>query len=135
MNLFEFASNSGDSTLVSLLFNGTEAEVMLDHSGLEKKVLIRIKTNLIYSSIRANETVRACFVSVSNLHDFLDSKNGVFVPSDSFGTFMDEVREGLHLAYGLRTSQYGYTFSLIGGFKFLAIIRSLSDVQLEFPSS
>ncbi len=135
LDLSELAATSGDSTLVSMLFDGREAVVEMDHAELEKRVRIRIETNLVYTNLSSDHQGKTCLVLISSLKDVLHSKNGVFVPAEDFGTFMKEVKEGLHLAYGLRTRQYGFVFSLVGEVDFVAIFRSFSDVLLELSPS
>lgn len=131
LNLREFIETSGDSTLVSMSFDGQEATLVLDHGRADQRVSLRIKTSLIFSTLSSTDSTRVCFASIRRLDELLQIQHGVYVPSGDLPGFMDEVRDGLHLAYGLRKSQYGFKFSLTGSFHFVAMIRSLSDIALD----
>lgn len=129
MNLDELIRSSGDSSLISLGFDGKEVCVVFEHGELERQVELRFESHLIYCDLISEAKGKTFFLSIGNLSDCLRSEKGVFVPGESFSDFMKETKEGLNLAYGLRVSQYGVAISLIGDFRFVAILRDVSAVR------
>jgi len=129
LNLDELIRTSGDSSLISLGFDGKEVSVVFVHGELERHVELRFESHLIYCDLISEAKGKTFFISVGNLSENLCSEKGVFVPSGEFVDFMREAKEGLHLAYGLRVSQYGVALSLIGDFRFVAILRDVSTVR------
>ena len=74
-----------------------------------------------------------CFIELKPLTDLLRTENGIYVPANNFGQMMKETRLNLNLAYGLKTSEFGFILSLLGVNRLLScIIKNKEDVMHNF---
>lgn len=136
MNLEYIIENSGDSILECYKYSGGLLSINIDLGNLNKKVLIQIKTDSIsfnnYYLDKNEDIFRTCRIEVQDLSKFLTIDNNIYVPSNSFGKFMNEKRQNFHLAYGEKIIKMKYIFSLVGYDMLLSCLMSDMDcITLE----
>ncbi len=85
---------------------------------LDKKLIISLKTGDLYFNnfyLSQKEILyKTCRIEIAELTNILQLENGIYTPSDSFGKFMNEARKNYNLAYGKKSSEVKYLFSLVG---------------------
>lgn len=110
--------NSGDSILDKYSYSDGILTIDLDLTELDKKVKIRIRTDsLSFNDYYVNKTedlYRTCRIEFQELLNILSLENSIYVPSKDFGRLMSETRLRLNLAYGKKSSEIKYIFSLVG---------------------
>ena len=114
MNLEYIIENSGDSILECYKYSGGLLSINIDLVDLNKKMLIQIKTDSMSFNnnyLDKNEDIfRTCKIEVQDLSKFLTVNNNIYVPSNSFGKFMNEKRQNFHLAYVEKIIKMKYIF-------------------------
>ncbi|MFD1141139.1 hypothetical protein ACFQ4C_08470 [Larkinella insperata] len=71
-----------------------------------------------------NNAFRTCYVEIVELKHSLAVTNGFYVPAKEFGSFMQEKRKNLNLAYGLKADRYRSIFSLVNSSRPISCILS-----------
>jgi len=104
INIDYFFENCAESTLLNFHYQNTIAHFTVQFYENDQIINIQATTKHLYSNFSGNKAVFNPFMK--NLNDCLEIKNGVYVPSAYFVQLMNETRENLNLAYGLRASQY-----------------------------
>ncbi|MDV4265548.1 hypothetical protein MSG92_16300 [Acinetobacter seifertii] len=89
-------------------------------------------SNLYATKPFSSKSDGVCFLSIENIKDTLNVKNGVYIPSIDFGDFMYEVREGNSSGYGLRESKFKRFFKVIGSFKVVIPVENFEKIKIEF---
>lgn len=128
--------NSGDSILEKYSYSDGILEIDLDLTELEKKVKIRIRTdNLSFNDYyvnKAEDLYRTCRIEFQELIDILSLENSIYVPSKDFGKLMNETRSRLNLAYGKKSSEIKYFFSLVGYDRLIACtVSDLACIDIK----
>lgn len=80
------------------------------------KYLLCVETKFLFIDFPKdkNDVYRVCNVNLSTLPEVLNINNNIYVPSESFGQFMNESRNGFNLAYGLSTKIFKYLLFVKG---------------------
>lgn len=117
--LSKIINSSGDSLLEKYSYSEGVLIVYLDLPELDKKVRVRIRTdslsfNNYYFDEKKEYLYRTCRIEFQELSNILSLENGIYVPSKEFGKLMNETRLRLNLAYGKKSSEVKYIFSLVG---------------------
>lgn len=134
MSLQEIISNSGDSILKDVKYSKGKLFVLLEHDEMDNDVLLDITTSLIQVNLPIEDTApyRTCFIEVIELDKNLNLNNGIYVPSKDFGSFMQEKRKSLNLAYGLRQTEDKLLFTINGSSNMLScVIKNLDSIQCQ----
>ncbi|MEA5403388.1 hypothetical protein VB776_10705 [Arcicella sp. DC2W] len=136
LNLEYIVENSGDSTLESYTYSGGLLTVNIDLGDFDKEVLIKIRTDGMsfksYYLDKIEALYRTCRIEIQELTGILSVENGMYVPSNNFGEFMNEKKLNYHLAYGEKTSSMKYMFSLVGYDRLLScLVSDLDCITLE----
>ncbi|MGE9310820.1 hypothetical protein ACLOAU_04220 [Niabella sp. CJ426] len=118
MYLQQILNISGDSILEEYSYSAGMLIIVLTVGELDKKLRISINTgelhfNNFYLS-KKEVLYKTCRIEIAELANILQLKNGIYTPSDSFGKFMNEARKNYNLAYGKKSSEVKYLFSLVG---------------------
>jgi len=113
-----FLKECQESTLLEFDYKFGMARFVIRLYGNDKTVQIKCKTHHIYSDFVSD---KGCDIAVfspclQNLGEWLAVEKGVYIPSKNFVQFMQEKRNNLNLAYGLRCSQYQAIIRFCGAF-------------------
>jgi hypothetical protein len=130
MNLNEFIKTSSESELLSFNFSEQGVSISLFHDSLNKNFNIKINTNNVFSNLTSLRQT-TCYLEISLIEKYLEVKNGVFMPNQNFGIYMDEIRHGFHIAYGLRSSKYKFFLVFNGDFRIVMPIENYSDISIQ----
>ncbi len=135
----EIIQKSSDSYLESCIYKDNRVLLRVNLDEIDKLVELSINTNHLFLNIPESTEIpyRTCFFELLELKNILKVSNGIYSPASNFGDFMKEKRDNLNLAYGLRSSQFKFLFSLIGSEKLVSfVISDISDIEFKFyPSS
>ncbi len=97
LSLQYLIENSGDSILDSYTYSEGILAINLHLGDSDKKVLIEIKTDVMsfknYYLDKIEEMYRTCRVEIQELSSILSIENGIYLPSNDFGKFMNEKNE------------------------------------------
>jgi len=131
VNLEYLISNSGDSILEDYLYSRGVLTITLNLTEINKIIKLRIKTeHLLFDKFyleKENIAYRTCRIEIQELSNILSIKNGVYIPSDTFGKFMNETKQNYNLAYGRKATDLKYIFSLLGYGRLVSCL--LSDLN------
>ena len=125
--------NSGDSILEKYTYSEGILTINLYLTDLERKVEIKIKTDILsfnnYYLEKREELYRTCRIEIQDLLNVLsiESKSNIYIPSSTFGKLMNETRLNYSLAYGKKSSELKYIFSLVGYGRLLSCL--LTDLD------
>lgn len=131
MSLLEIIENSDDSKLLDLSCGQDEIMLTIAHGNFDKTIRITFPFHNSFSSF-SSKSDGICFLSIENIKDTLNVKNGVYIPSTDFGDFMYDVREGNSSGYGLRESKFKIFFKVIGSFKVVIPVENFEKIKIEF---
>ncbi|MFW1842788.1 hypothetical protein ACG9YY_07505 [Acinetobacter pittii] len=134
MSLLEIIENSDDSKLLDLSCGQDEIMLTIAHGNFDKTIRITFPFQNFFSSF-SSKSDGICFLSIENIKDTLNVKNGVYIPSTDFGDFMYDVREGNSIGYGLRESKFKFFFKVIGSFKVVIPVENFEKIKIEFLSN
>ncbi|MGJ1446713.1 hypothetical protein ACR79S_12380 [Sphingobacterium spiritivorum] len=128
--------NSSDCILEKYSYSKGILIIKLNLTEIEKKVKIGIKTNSLsfsdYYLNKEEDLYRTCRIEFQELLTILSSENGIYVPSKDFGKLMSETRLRLNLAYGKKSYEIKYIFSLVGYDRLITCtISDLSCIWIE----
>lgn len=126
-------SNSGDAVLENYYHAEGRLTLTLYLTEVEQWCKLVINTDCFAGSKHCFEKkdglYRTCRIELVELKDKLSSQNGFFVPSPTFGEFMKEARVNYNLAYGRKTSEVKYIFSLVGyGVLVSCLVKDVKDI-------
>lgn len=137
MQIFEkIIQNSGDSILEKYCYLDGVLTIDLDLPELDKKVKIRIRTDSLlfnnYYLEKKEDLYRTCRLEFQELLNILSIENCIYVPSNDFGKLMNETRLSYNLAYGKKTSEVKYLFSLTGYNRLVScVVANLACLSIE----
>ncbi|HDK8956535.1 TPA: hypothetical protein PVK16_003394 [Acinetobacter baumannii] len=134
MSLLEIIENSDDSKLLDLSCGQDEIMLTIAHGNFDKTIRITFPFQNFFSSF-SSKSDGICFLSIENIKDTLNVKNGVYIPSTDFGDFMYDVIEGNSIGYGLRESKFKFFFKVIGSFKVVIPVENFEKIKIEFLSN
>lgn len=129
---------SGDSYLESYSYENGFATIVLELDSIEKKVILQIKSKIMAFQVpKGNERAhRTCFLELIQIPFFLNVRNGIYVPSENFGSLMKEKRQNLNLAYGLKPESTKFILSLSADEKLASfVVEKQEDISFEFLNS
>lgn len=144
----EIVAVSGDSTLLSWKFEKGILEVTLELYDDDVQVAIYIPTGIVLAEKQLQkhksragqewvvvevEKPPSVYLELTELPKHLASCHGYFVPHSDFGQMMREVRHGLSLAYGRKTSEFPWMLMVRGGAPIVAcLVADLSAIRWVF---
>ncbi len=134
MNIKDLISYSGDSYLESYFYESSSAFLVLNIEEIEMKITLTVFSNYMFFNIPKDTSLpfRTCYLELVKLEDILSVKNGIYVPSEDFGKFMKEKRQNLNLAYGSKSKEYSYLFSISSGHKLASfLVRTIEDIDIS----
>ncbi|WP_447508388.1 hypothetical protein [Acinetobacter lactucae] len=134
MSLLEIIENSDNSKLLDLSCGQDEIMLTIAHGNFDKTIRITFHFQNFFSSF-SSKSDGICFLSIENIKDTLNVKNGVYIPSADFCDFMYDVREGNSIGYGLRESKFNFFFKVIGSFKVVIPVENFEKIKIEFLSN
>jgi hypothetical protein len=135
LNLEYLVSNSDETILKEYSYSGGILTINLELTEIDKKVMLKIKSShLSFDSFyleKKEELYRTCRIEIQDLSEILSTQNGIYVPSNVFGILMNESRSNYNLAYGKKSSELKYVFSLIGYGKLVScLISDLNSIEI-----
>lgn len=128
--------NSGDSILEKYSYLDGVLTIDLVLTELEKKVKLKIRTDSLslnnYYLEKKESLYRTCRIEFKELVNVISLKNNIYIPPNDFGKFMNETRLRYHLAYGKKSSEFKYFFSLAGYDRLVScIVSDLASIVIE----
>lgn len=118
MDVVFVISNSSDAVLEDYCYSEGRLTLTLCLTEIEQRCKLVINTDCFvgskYCFEKKDGLYRTCRIELVELKSTLSSQNGFFVPSPTFGEFMKEARVNYNLAYGRKTTEVKYIFSLVG---------------------
>lgn len=127
MTLEEILATSAESELLSCRVIDHVIILSIYHDELERVIEFKLPYISFYSTFSEHSTPAVCFMKIEKISAVLNIEHGVYVAAHSFPDFMYEIKQGLHIAYGLRSSQFQYMLRFIGVFKLNIPLRGLED--------
>lgn len=135
-SLDELIAKSGESVLTGYYFSSALLTLSLELGDDDVDVQIAVKTH----ALRVSETVNNghqlhhhCWLELKDVSKTLKVQNECYVPSTNFGVMMQEIRQGLSLAYGHRKNSNLHLFSVRSGVPLITcLIQSVNDVSWKF---
>lgn len=137
MQIFEkIIQNSSDSIIEKYSYFDGVLTIDLDLPELDKKVKIRIRTDSLsfdnYYIEKKDDLYRTCRVEFKELLNILSVENNIYVPSNDFAKLMNETRLSCNLAYGKKSSEFKYIFSLVGYSRLMScLVADLACISIE----
>lgn len=122
---------SGDSSASHLFFSDGVATLKYVDGDSGDSYLLRIQTAILYSETSAE--IGTCHVRIEDLSRWLpvETSSGRYLLLTDFGHLMKLVREGFHLAVGLRKAEYPYQLQVRGHRMVLSCpIRAIEAVEV-----
>lgn len=130
MDISNLLKDSDDSKFLEFIATQNEVRLSIYHDRLDKKIELKFPSTIYYTNF-SQRSGGICYLTHNLISEVLNVDNGVYVPHQNFPTFMDEVRQGLHVLYGLRQSKYKFLFSCYGSFIFLIPFENIHDIQIN----
>lgn len=135
-NIKEVIENSGDSFVEAYNYFNGNLTLRLKSSEHQQTIEIKIKTDFIaFNNFYLSNTdlvYRVCRIEVEDLESVINVKNNIFVPSNVFEKLMKEVKSNYNLAYGKKTTDFKYIFSLVGYDRLVScLISNLNNITYE----
>ena len=136
LDLESLLKNSGDSILEEYTYTRGILTLRLDLTDIEKIVNIYIKTDNVYAnnfySEKENSLYKNCRIEIKDLANVICLKNNIYIPPSDFGQMMNESRLKYNLAYGKKSSEVRYIFSLVGyGILLSCLLNDLKCITVE----
>jgi hypothetical protein len=105
---------AGDSTLSRISYSDGVAEIYLIDGEIDELLLLRVPTPVFFST--ASRAHRRVFIELLPLAEHLPihSASGRFIAPKSFEFQMKATHRAVHLAYGLRASEFPFLFLVRG---------------------
>ena len=122
---------AGDSTLTHVSYADGIAEIHLIDGETDDSLLLRLPTPVFFST--ASSAQGCVFIEVVPLTEHLPvhPASGRFIASETFEQQMQATRSALHLAYGLRASEFPFLFLVRGvSIYFAAPIPSAEHITI-----
>lgn len=135
MKLSEVIAESGDSVLESFHFDGVSLVVHLRLGEDEETVVLFVPTRSLRSEwpAKADDVHRNCFLEFKQANQVLKTENGRYIPSQTFPSLMEEIRQGANLAYGEKANVSAGIFSVRGYSRLLVCyLENPDDVIIQF---
>ncbi|WP_180064257.1 hypothetical protein [Acinetobacter sp. YH16042] len=130
MNISEIIENSDDSKLLSLSCDENEVSLIIAHDYLGKTIRLTFPFENFFNSF-SSKSDGICFLSIEDIDNQLDIKNGIYIPATDFGDFIYEMKEGNCCAYGLRVSKFKKIFKVVGSFRVVIPCENLDKINIE----
>jgi hypothetical protein len=134
MKLYEIA---GDSSVTHVAYANGVAEINIIDGETGDTLRLRVSTHLFFSEASTTERGTA-FVQLLALKDYLPVHlaSGRFISPETFEQQMTAIRGALHLAYGLRATEYPFLFLVRDNrVYFGAPVRSESEIVITEEST
>lgn len=128
--LFKLIYSSAESEILAFNHDGQDLTLVLYHDELDGKIEFKITTSLYFSNYTAHSN-SPCYLQLNRIDEDLTVENGVYIAAKDFPEFMDQCRNGLHIAYGLRASRFTYFFKVLGAYSIVIPIQSYTDLRFE----
>ena len=135
-SLNNIVNSSGDSILREYSYSKGILSVTLNLTEFDKYVKFSIKTDYLAFDnfyIEKNEYLyRVCRIEIQELLEVISVENGFYVPSNTFSKLMKEAKLNYNLAYGKKTSELKYIFSVKGyGQLISCLLFDLNSIKME----
>lgn len=133
MDIVSAIELSADSILKEYYYKENNLNLFLELGETNEVIQIQIECNHVVFNVSRNEehAYRTCFIELKNLSETLKTENGIYIPSDRFGEMMQEKKQNLNLAYGLKDKEYSHVFHLSGHDKLVScVISNLDKVRI-----
>ena len=131
MTLEEILATSAESELLSCRMIDHVIILSIYHDELEQVIEFKLPYVSFYSTFSEHSTPAVCFLKIEKISHLLKIENGVYIAASAFPDFMYEIQQGLHIAYGLRSSQFQYVLRCIGSFKITIPLKHLEDCHYD----
>lgn len=135
ISLEELLYISNESVLKDYHYSDGRIRLRIEIDELDSDIILSANTNCLALNIpeQNNLASRTCHLELVYLSEILDTENGIFVPKSNFGDFMQQNRQHLNLAFGLKQTDYQFMLSLTGSYKLVSfVISNKEDVQIEY---
>jgi hypothetical protein len=132
MRFEDLVARSGDSQLINYNFSKEILTIHLEIEELDGSYLISILTEIVRGEQLTfnNDVLRTCRLELIELSKVLSVKNNFYIPNSNFGKIMQEVRNGLFLAYGRKNLDVKWVLNVTGYSCLLScLINDLDKVQ------
>ncbi len=132
----EIFNSIGDSIIKDYSYVDGNLSIILILDDNDKKINIVITTehlsfNNFYLS-KKEQAYKTCRVQIEDLAEILSIENGIYIPKNTFGEIMKESKSNYNLAYGKKTSEVKYIFSLSGYGRLIScLINRLDEISIK----
>ncbi len=132
VSLGYIVSNSGDSIIEDYSYSHGILTLTLDIDELDRRFKLMIKTDTMSVENSYLEHHPICWIEIKELVNVLSLQYSFYIPAATFEKVMKETRLNYHLAYGKKTSEVKYIFSLVGSGRLLSCLLSdLNCITIE----
>ena len=108
-------------------------KIVLEIEAIDETIQFAFKTHRAELDIPESENLafRTCSIEFTALEELLDIENGIYIPKSEFADFMQQNRQHLNLAYGLRQRDYRWILSFKGSSRLASfIIKTEHDIEI-----
>jgi hypothetical protein len=130
-SLDSLIAGSGESQLISYSFESKELRFQLFHTGEAGLLTFFVPTDTVYGrTVSADPKRSVCRMAVFDLARDMPLKAGRYTPPDATQKLFDHARDRLTLAYGRRSSDCRWLFSLKSEITLLAcLVQDLAEIR------
>lgn len=132
ISIKDLAAKSGDSILDFYEFRNGALRIDLKVDELDIDLRIHILTHVV-RAIEIPSGFRAtCRIELTELENNLGTQNGFYIPSSDFGKMMNEAKLGLSYAYGEKSQEVKWLFTLVGFRPLIScLVKDLQDITWQ----
>jgi len=119
-------TNSEDSILKEYSYASGELTILLYLTEIDQTINLKIKTDCLsfdnHYLEKEEELYRTCRIEIQELLNVLSVEHAVYLPSTTFPELMKDAKFNYSLAYGKRSTEIKYIFSLTGYGKLISCL-------------
>ena len=138
LTINDLIAQSGDSFLREYQYESGILSFVLEYDEDDTEVVVKVKADLVKFNVKneSNPITRTCRLEIIDLSKILNTKNGYYIPSNDFGKFMNEIRNGANLAYGKKAKGTEFLLVIIGHEPLIiCTLNNLSDITFSIINS
>lgn len=136
LNLEYIIDNSGDSIIESYSYSEGVLTIVLELFEIDNRIELTIKTDSLAfdkSLMKlVDERLAICRIEMVELSSILTIENNIYISAKPFGQFMNECKANYNLAYGKKSNELKYIFSLVGYGRLISCLLSdLKSIEID----
>jgi hypothetical protein len=127
---------SGDLILQEYSYSEEHLIIVLTLDEIEQDIKLTIKTEVLsfetFYLEKKEILFRTCRIQIDKLLNILSTEKGYYIPDINFEKLMKQTREKYNLAYGRKSTEMKYLFSLVGYDRLIScLVSDLEFIKIE----